>query len=139
MVLKTVNRCLWIQFILKVFQNIHCIEMKSLNAWQNCATKFQQITFHYNCEISLTVKYHLATIYCWSTKNIISLIEYQSWYCKPVSCYCRMVQVLHEVLQVFEIIWLYTTLLTYKCIHYIDKLNRITTKMKSINIPYFRA
>ena len=35
------------------------------------------------------------------------------------------------------IIWLYTNLLTYKCIHYAEKLNRITTKMKPINIIAF--
>ena len=102
---------------------MNCIEIKSFNAWKNSATKFQQIKFHYNCEICLSVKHHLATIYCCVPKNIISMIEYESWYFKLVSCYCRMVTILRGALQV-GIIWLYTTLLTYKCIHYTSQLSK---------------
>ena len=136
MVFKTVYRCLCLQFIQEIFQNIPCIGMNLLNFREKKVLQsFSKKPLHYNSEFSLYVKYYLVSTYCCITKNIISFIAYQSWYFNLVSCCCRTVTNLHEALQVLVIIWLYTKLVLHtKCIHYTDKLNRIINKIKQINI-----
>ena len=97
---KTVKRCLCLQFIQEIFQNIPCF-MNLLNFREKkCSAKFQQIPLNYNCEFSLYVKHYMVSSFCFITKNIVSFIAYQSWYFKLVSCCCRTVTILHEALQV---------------------------------------